>query len=275
MTSPSFGKHFELFLFSVDPELICRALDAGVRGVVLDWEYIGKETRQEGADTQINRNTPEELRRVRNHTNAHILCRINPFGDYIWAELDEAIDAGADEIILPMVRGVEEVEAVIEYVAGRIGVAIMIETIAATQCLARLASLPVSRVYMGLNDLGIERQTPNIFTAVADGLVEEVRAHFSKVPFGFAGLTRPDAGYPIPCRLLIGEMARLGTEFTFLRRSFYRDVVNLDRDLNVEIPRILSALKAAGGRSKEQVDRDREELIQAICAWKTPRLLKC
>jgi len=127
-----------------------------------------------------------------------------------------------------------------------------------------LARLPVSRVYVGLNDLAIERKTPNIFTAVADGTVERIRRAFP-VPFGFGGLTLPDRGHPIPCRLLIGEMARLPCDFSFLRRSFHRDIQG--RVLAVEIPRLLEALQQARLRSPETVARDQSDLKQAIAAW--------
>ncbi|HEX7705339.1 MAG TPA: hypothetical protein VF701_02675, partial [Thermoanaerobaculia bacterium] len=40
---------------------------------------------------------------------------------------------------------------------------------------------------------------------------------------GFAGLTHPAGGAPIPCRLLISEMVRLECTFSFVRRSFRRD----------------------------------------------------
>lgn len=62
----------------------------------------------------------------------------------------------------------------------------------------------------------------NIFRAVSDGTVERVQRHFS-IPFGFGGLTLPERGNPIPCRLLIGEMIRLSCNFSFLRRPFFRD----------------------------------------------------
>ena len=82
----------------------------------------------------------------------------------------------------------------------------------------------------------------NLFMAVVDGTVERVRKH-SRVPFGFAGLALPECGSPIPCQLLIGELARLNCHFSFLRRSFYRDTRG--RDLPREVPRILDAMRQA------------------------------
>jgi hypothetical protein len=256
---------FSLFLFSTDPPLIRAAAEAGVRGFVVDWERAGKRDRQRGADTQINGDTLDDLRRVRRVTDAQVLCRINGFGDTTPSEVEDAVGAGADEILLPMVRRSQEVEAVLELVAGRCGVGILVETEEAVAQADELGRLPISRAYLGLNDLAIERGSENIFEAVADGTVEAVRRSF-RVPFGFAGLTLPERGHPVPCRLLVAEMARLSCDFTFLRRSFLRDTAG--SDLNVEVPRILGAVAAAGERRPEQIERDRLDLANAVGAWR-------
>jgi hypothetical protein len=98
-----------------------------------------------------------------------------------------------------------------------------------------LGKLPLSRVYVGLNDLAIDRKKRFIFSALADGTVDYIRQYI-KVPFGFAGLTLPDCGYPIPANLLYSEMARLLCSFAFLRRSFLRDIRG--KNLAIEIPHI-------------------------------------
>ena len=127
-----------------------------------------------------------------------------------------------------MVRSAGEVADAIRVARGRCGVGILVETVDAVRNAAELARLPLSRVYVGLNDLSIERGSRSIFEALTDGLVDEVRPLFT-VPFGMAGLTLPDCGRPIPCRLLIGEMARLACDFSFLRRSWRRDVSGATR----------------------------------------------
>jgi hypothetical protein len=255
---------FALLLFSTSPLLIRQAVAAGVQGIVVDWEYLGKERRQQCADTQIGHDTVEDLERVRACTDGPVICRVNGPGAATGAELERAIQAGADEILLPMIRTVGEVEGVLNQVRDRCGVGILIETEAAVAAAPRLARLPLTRVYVGLNDLAIERGTPNLFAAVADGTVERLR-HLFRVPFGFAGLTLPERGFPIPCRLLIGEMARLECAFSFLRRSFHRDI--RDRDPAVEVPALLDALRRAGTRAPEAVAADRALLERAIRAW--------
>lgn len=255
------GSDFELLLFSTDPSFIRAAVATGVDGVVVDWERIGKAERQQGFDTQINADTLEDLERVRAATTVPVICRINSFGPTTRDEIERAVRAGADELLLPMVRSADEVEQVLEWVAGRAGVGILVETCEAVERAEALARLPLSRVYVGLHDLAIQRGTPNPFRAISDGLVGWVRQFFT-VPFGFAGLTLPDRGFPIPCHLLISEMARLRCRFSFLRRSFLRDIVG--RDLAVEIPRLRHALQAAFEASPEKLEEDHRMLLRAI-----------
>jgi hypothetical protein len=235
-----------------------------VHGFIVDWERNGKAARQAGANTEINGHTVADLRRVRAATDALVVCRINGPGATTGEEIELAIDAGADELLLPMVRWPDEVETVLRQVDGRCGVGILIETVTAVAQVEDFAHLPLSRVYVGLNDLAIERRSPTIFDAVCDGTVERLR-HCFTVPFGFAGLTLPEAGSPIPCRLLIGEMIRLGCAFSFLRRSFHRDMRG--RELCVEIPRLIEALREARGRDARQVACDQIALATAIRSW--------
>jgi hypothetical protein len=252
---------FELFLFSTDPETVSRAAEAGVDGFIVDWESKGKEERQSGADTEINHDTPDDLRRVRSSTASRVVCRVNRPGPWTPGEIGEAVAGGADEILLPMVRSPGEVLDAIRVARGRCGVGILVETVDAVRCAPELARLPISRAYVGLNDLSIERKTTSIFEALTDGLVDSVRPFFG-VPFGFAGLTLPDRGRPIPCQLLIGEMARLSCGFSFLRRSWRHDV--LGRDPRVEVPRLKAALESARRRGAEAIARDRAGLFEAV-----------
>jgi HpcH/HpaI aldolase/citrate lyase family len=257
---------FELVLFSVDQAFVRRAVDAGVSSVIVDWEQQEKHARQHGADTEINRHTVDDLRRVREATNARLLCRINPYGPAISREVAAAVSAGADELLVPMIRTARDAEAVLELAAGRCEVGILLETKAALSAAEDLAQLPLSRVYVGLNDLAIERRSETIFAPLVDGTLEAVRPLFD-APFGFGGLTLPDLGHPIPCRLLIGELARLRCSFSFLRRSFHRDISG--RDPAIEVPRLMRALDTAAARTPEEVAADRAALVGAVAARAT------
>lgn len=252
---------FELLLFSVDPQVVAAAVAAGVDGIVVDWERRGKAARQANADTQINHDTPDDLMRVRLATAAPIICRINGFGETTADEVDTAIGAGATEILLPMVRSPREVEAVLSQADGRCGVGMLVETTAAVRTAEAFSSLPLSRVYVGLNDLSIERGCRSIFEPLLDGTVERVREAFT-VPFGFGGLTVAGGGQPIPCALLAAEMARIDCQFTFLRRSFHRDIVG--RSMPDEIPRMRQLVTNARMRPALLVADERQALQSSV-----------
>lgn len=253
----------DLLLFTVDPRFAARCVAAGAAGVVVDWERRGKARRQAGEDTQINGDTPADLAAVRAATPGRVVCRVNGAGSWTAAEVDLAVRLGADEVLLPMVRRPEEVDLALEAVRGRCGVGILVETQDAVDRVEELADRPLSRLYLGLNDLRIDRGSSDLFAPLVDGTADRVRAACS-MPFGVAGLTLPEAGRPVPSRLLAGELARLGAGFTFLRRSFTADVAG--REVAVEVPRILAACAAAARRSEAEVVADRAELVAAVGA---------
>lgn len=252
---------FDLFIFSKDIELIRTVLEAGVKGIVIDWEHQGKAKRQSGFDTQINQDTLEDLKQIRTQISSHIICRINPFNSKTYEEIEDAIQGGADEILLPMVDSPYQVEKVLNWVSERCGVGILIETQSAINQFRTFASFPLTRGYVGLNDLAIERGTKNIFRAVADGIIEEIREAF-QIPFGFAGLTVPDRGFPIPCRLLIAEMVRLRCSFSFLRRSFLRDIRDIPpRDA---VQQIFYGLEKTFKKTFQELENEHLKLLKAI-----------
>ncbi len=251
----------DLFVFTVDPRQARDLVAAGAAGIVVDWERRGKARRQLGEGTQINADTPADLRRVRAATDGRVLCRVNGFGPWTADEVDEALRCGADEVLLPMVRGADEVDRTLDLVAGRCGLGILIETQAAVDQAAALAARPLSRVYVGLNDLRIDRRSTQLFRPLVDGTVAGVRAHVD-VPFGVAGLTLPGGGSPVPTRLLAAELVRLGVGFTFLRRSFHADMAG--RDPFVEVPRLLAAVEELRGAPAEQQADDRAAFVAAV-----------
>src|SRR5215207_6846756 len=217
----------DLFLFTVDPFFGSDVVAAGAAGVVVDWERRGKARRQAGEGTQINSDTPDDLSRMRAATDGRVLCRVNGWGPWTAAEIDEAVRRGADEVLLPMVRRPEEVDRALDAVAGRCGLGILVETQDAVGRVRELVRRPLSRVYLGLNDLRIDRRSENLFAPLVDGTVDAVR---SEVPgtFGVGSLTLPGGGSPVPSALLGAELVRLGADFTFLRRAFTADMAGRD-----------------------------------------------
>jgi hypothetical protein len=187
---------------------------------------------------------------------------VNGFGSWTRREIDCAVDAGADELLLPMVRNPREVDQALEMVAGRCGLGILIETRAGVRATPELVRRPLSRVYVGLNDLRIDRGSNELFEPLIDGTVEHVRSYVDGPHFGVAGLTLPDLGAPIPSRLLAAELVRIRADFTFLRRSFLADTFG--RPLAPAVAAIRDHLARLAQRPPSERRQDRESLIRAV-----------
>ena len=253
----------DLVFFEHRAESIHRAIAAGLEKFIVDWELRGKERRQESATTEIDPGTLDDLvPAVSAADRGHVYCRLNEFGSWTEREVEEAIHSGAGCIMLPMVSTPTEVERFLKLVAGRCPAGILVETVAAVDAARDLATFPLERIYVGLNDLAIDRRSAGIFDAVIDGTVECLRETFSQQQFGFGGVTVVDGGYPIPCPLLLAEMERLGTTFSFCRRSFKRDIVG--RDMALEVERIRTLWKRLEARSSAVRLRDQRMFRESL-----------
>ncbi len=251
----------DLFLFTVDPSWGRDVVAAGAAGIVVDWERRGKERRQLGEGTQINADTAADLARMRAATDGRLLCRINGSGSWTGGEVEEAIACGADEILLPMVRTPEEIDRTLDLVAGRCGLGILVETQDAVDRARELADRRLSRVYVGLNDLRIDRRSDQLFRPLVDGTVDGVRGLVAQ-PFGVGGLTLPGRGFPVSSDLLAAELVRTGADFTFLRRSFTADMAG--RDPFVEVPLLLAAVDSLRQAGPAEAAAARQAFVAAV-----------
>lgn len=159
-----------------------------------------------------------------------------------------------------MVDSLDEVHSLLDAIGGRAELGIMIETEGAIAIVDRIDALPLRRVFVGLNDLMVERGSRHLFEGVFDGTVERLREHFHRLDFGFGGMTLPHGGHPVPSRLMVAELARMDCQFTFLRRSFYRDVVAAGLDPAESVARMRRAWTAARTRPEDAIAADHAEL---------------
>lgn len=253
---------FDFILFGHNASEVEKAVSAGIRSFMVDCEWRGKNERQVGADTEIAPTEISSVRAVSDIAQARPYCRINGFGHWTPSEVEHAINCGAKRIFLPMAESPEEVEHFLQQLDKRAEAAILVETEGAVRCLRSLANLPIDAVYVGLNDLAISRGSRSIFAAVADGTVERVREAFPSIHFGFGGITVVDAGLPVPCRMLMKEMARLGCSFGFMRRSFRRDIEGLN--MKDELNKLYAYWSKLLHRTRPEIVSDHEELIKLI-----------
>jgi hypothetical protein len=263
----------EPYLFSAAPELLAEVAALGdprevPAAIVVDWEQAGKPERQAastsqiGIDTDLHADTHADLATARALTDLPIICRINAVGARTREEVQLAAELGAEEVLVPMVRCPAEVEAALDACDGRLALGIMVETADAVSAIGALAAFPLARAFVGLMDLAIDRGTPSVFSSLVDGTVERALQGLGPVPYGFGGMTVPHRGHPIPSRLLMGEIVRLGCSFSFLRRSFLRDVG--PGGAGPAIAAIRDTVHDLAARSTTEVELDHKAFVERV-----------
>lgn len=99
-----------LMYITNNPQVALIAEKYGVDRIWIDLETLGKEERQRGMNTVKSKHTIDDIKIIKPLlTRAEMLVRINPWHDGSEKEIEEVISAGADMIMLPMWKTVEEV----------------------------------------------------------------------------------------------------------------------------------------------------------------------
>ena len=233
--------NFNLMILASTVEDAILAQEAGVDRIFYDLEYIGKAERQRGRDTVKYHNDIElipELRKVINKSS--LLVRTNPIHAYTAAEVEKAIQYGADYLMLPMTMDRADVEHYVKLVAGRVKVIIMVETAAAMARIDDILDVPgVDEIFIGLNDLHISLGLHFLFEPLAGGLVDYIaeKCRAKGVPFGFGGIARIGDGI-LPADMILGEHVRLGSTSVILSRTFKGGDSPKAIDFKVEVDKV-------------------------------------
>lgn len=229
----------KLMYITNNPEVAEIAQDSGVERIFIDMEYIGKDVRQGGMDTVQNHHTIEDIRAVRKvATTAEIITRINPIHEASSAycssaeEIDAAIQAGSDILMLPFFKKVDEVREFLRLVNGRVKTMALLETPEAVEVVDEILELPgLDEILVGLNDLSLGYGKKFMFELLADGTVEKLCSKFKQkgIPYGFGGIGRLGQGM-LPAEYIIREHYRLGSTCVILSRSFCNanQIANID-----------------------------------------------
>ncbi len=219
----------KLMYITNEPTVAQIAETAGVDRIFVDMEYIGKSIRQGGMDTVQSHHTIEDIVRIKEclHT-AQLLVRVNPMHDATDKygsskdEIDSAIIAGADILMLPYFKTAEEVRSFIACVNGRVKTMLLLETAEAVEIIDDILDIPgIDEMFVGLNDLSLSYGMNFMFQLLADGTVERLTSKFKAkgIPYGFGGIAAMGAGM-LPAEQVIKEHYRLGSTCTILSRSF-------------------------------------------------------
>ena len=219
----------KLMYITNSPDVARIAEEAGVDRIFVDMEYIGKASRQGGMDTVQSYHTVADIRAVRPAVRkAQLMVRVNPIheatGEYGSSreEIDAVIEAGADIIMLPYFKTVEEVRTFVELVAGRAKTFPLVETPEAVAAIDEILQIPgIDEIHVGLNDLSLGLGRKFMFELLADGTIETLsrKFHGAGIPFGFGGIASLGKGM-LPSEYVIREHYRLGSTAAILSRSF-------------------------------------------------------
>lgn len=233
------------------PEIALVAEQAGVDRIFVDMECIGKSERQPG-DTVKNAHTVKDIKRIRNAVKkAELLVRCNPIHSQSKKyksskdEIDAIIAAGAQIIMLPFFKTVEEVREFVSLVNGRAKTLLLFETPESVALVDRILEIGgIDEVFIGLNDLSLGYGKRFMFEVLADGTVERLCLKFRQadIPFGFGGLASLDKGL-VPGKMVLKEHYRLGSTCVILSRSFcnsekINDLNAIRQIFNSEVKRI-------------------------------------
>ncbi len=253
----------KLMYITNQPQIAQIAESSGVDRIFVDMEYIGKAERQGGLDSVQNHHTIDDVRNIKRAVQtAEVLVRVNPIHEatdkYTSSkeEIDAAINAGADIIMLPFITSAKEVEGFLRYVDGRAKTMPLIETPQAVEVIDDILSLHgVDEIYIGLNDLSIGYHRKFMFELLADGTVEKLclKCKLKGIPYGFGGIASLGKGM-LPSEYIIREHYRLGSTCAILSRSF----CNVDKVKHIGI---ISSTFIDGVKAIRELENDCERRI--------------
>lgn len=255
-----------------DPDFAAFATQCGVARLMVDLERNGKVERQGGLGTFISDHRPEDVAPVRRAAaQATLIVRINPLHAGSAGEIDQAVAAGANHLMLPMFRRPAEVAEFVALTGGRAATIALLETREALDSVAQWAILPgLDELYVGLNDLHRALGMRFMFEPLADGVVDRVAALAKQLGkrFGFGGIARLDEGL-LPGRVVLGEHLRLGSSSVILSRTFNRERIEApESDWHAIYAREVGLLRHAATvlaqRDAAEVENDRQLAIDLI-----------
>ncbi len=213
----------ELMYITNSPAVALIAEKNGVDRIWIDLETLGKEERQKNMNSVKSHHTLQDVEVISNMlTKSECMVRINHWNENSVDEIEKVIAAGADRIMLPMWKTVEEADMFLKTVNRRIKTTLLLETKEAAECLDDVLCLPlVDEIHIGLNDLHLSLGLTFMFELLANGTVEQLCAKMRNagIKYGFGGVARIGEGM-LPAERVIMEHYRLGSTRAILSRSF-------------------------------------------------------
>ena len=214
--------HFMYITNDFEIAKICQ--NNGVDRIWIDLEYKGKNERQKGLDSVKSKHTTDDIVRIKPIIHkSELLVRINPIDDESEEEINAVIEAGADVVMLPMAKSIEEIEKFDYIIRGRCKKVLLLETKEAVENLDAILGRKVfDEVHIGMNDLSLSYNLKFMFQLLSNGMIEFLCKKIEKhgIPYGFGGIAQLGKGL-LPAERIIPEHIRLNSSWVILSRSFY------------------------------------------------------
>ena len=270
----------KLMYITNNPQIAAIAEECGVDRIFIDMEYIGKEERQAGLNTVKSHHTIADIANMRSIiTSAELLVRINPIhektNNYCSSkdEIGAAIDAGADILMLPMIKSAKQVEEFIRIVDGRAKTMLLLETAESNENIDEFLRVEgIDEVHIGLNDMHLAYRKKFMFELLTDGTVERLcgKLKAKGIPYGFGGIARLGYGM-LPAEKVIMEHYRLGSTKAILSRSFCNateitDMQELKTLFQLETNKIRLFEESLKSYSLQDFENNRQEVCSLVSA---------
>ncbi|MBO5470233.1 MAG: aldolase [Lachnospiraceae bacterium] len=214
--------HFMYITNDVEIARICQK--CGIDRIWIDMEYKGKNERQKGMDSVKSHHTIDDITKIKPILDAsELLVRVNPIDAESEKEINDAIGAGADIIMLPMAKTLEEIKTFNDIIEGRCKKVLLLETKEAVENIdAFLETGIFDEIHIGLNDLSLSYNLKFMFQLLSNGIVGNLCNKIAQyeIPYGFGGIAQLGKGI-LPAEMIIPEHIRLGSTRVILSRSFY------------------------------------------------------
>lgn len=244
----------------------------GVDRIWVDLEILDKELRQKGQDSVKSRHQISDIAKITPHlTTSQMMVRINHWNPHSTDEIEAVIAAGAQIIMLPYWKTVDEVKNFLSAVNGRCKTSLLLETKEAEYCLDEVLELPgIDEIHIGLNDLHLSYGLDFMFEVLTNGTVERICKKIASkgIPYGFGGIAQIGQG-AVPAEKIMVEHYRLGSTRVILSRSFcnYEKIENLDEIDKVfaqNIKKLRTFEESIFRLSTQEVENNKRELAVAV-----------
>lgn len=216
---------FNYIAITNDPKQAINLSECGIQQIMVDTEIMGKVERQGHKDTIISDHSLNDIIALKNLSlEAEIICRINPFHNGTFDEIDTAIQNGADVIMIPMITSMEDYQSMVDRIHNKAKVLPLIETPYSFFKLSEILDYSkLTQIHFGLNDLCISLGMKNLFELLLSQTFQDTVSNLktSGLTKGIGGIGDPQISQKVSPLALLNRYMKCGSNSVILSRSFF------------------------------------------------------